>query len=126
MPAHIFIGEIQEFEQSIRENRDRIGNIESAIESLKAIYGPSVTESSPRLEVPPETFDAMTLADAAEFYLGVKGSPEHTAPLWEALSAGGAKTTSKNPVNNLGTTLAARPDRFSKGRGSGIELPETM
>ena len=107
----------EQYEQQMKILKERIRELDSAIESLGRIYNrPHAARLSPSESdlIQPGLFDGKTLAAAARKYLELVEDPRTSRQIWDAISRGGIKTNSVNPTNVVTTTLNSRPE-FRRG-----------
>lgn len=97
--------------------RDQIVELQereaSYASAIKAIYETYLSDE-PLIVA---RYGDLTIAEAAEHYLRAMAKPVAPKPLWEALEALGAATKSKDPVNNLNTSLSVKAEFYRVPEG---------
>lgn len=121
---HDIEAEVLSLRGQIEHSLERLATIEATVKGLVELYGNAI-RPSPAPVVPTGEYRNKTIAEAAEAHLECLGRPERPRQLWEALLAGGLKSTSANPVNNLNTTLSSRQYKFVRSlQGKGWRLKQ--
>jgi len=105
---------VADLREQLEEAKELLLQVDHGLSGLAATYDlPGVAILPPKIES--GQFRNMTLANGAAAYLKLlNGEPAPTAVIWDALYRGGLVSGSRNPINNLGTTMSGKPEMFER------------